>query len=411
MNIAMQRNIINSILLLTLACLISCDSAGTDGSDSTVSSGKAAYLIDITEPFATDSLISPRELLTNVEYIKLKSPNKFFLTEAKKILELDYKLFILDKNKKIVVAYDLAGNFIGQVGKKGTGPQEYRSVMDFAVDPKNNSILIFSSADQSILEFTSDLTFRKKIRINAFASQMSLLTSGNFAFYTYFDHDGANILIYNREGKQIGSRIPYPKNGNYTPMNYTGFLVGDFYTYPLSSTIFRLEENKPTDSEKFEIVIPNRWPEDKKFAHDEFLNSPWTKRIVLSKFSIGNKANELLFYYFYEENGNAGIALGAKLSSGQVFGHFNLKHGFKSHSDQFFKLFFIGPYNLPTFSESSGYYYTAATNERMEEFYSGDQHTALNEIKQIDYNLYKVLKESSASENPILMRFKLRKEL
>ena len=406
-----MRNIINSILLLSLTYQISCDSAGTDGSDSTVSSDKAAYLIDVTEPFATDSLISPRELLTAVEYIKLASPEKFFLTEAKKILELDNKLFILDKNKKIVVAYDLQGNFIGQVGKKGLGPQEYQSVMDFVVDQKRNSILIFSSADQAILEFDSDLTFKRKNRFNIFASQMSLLASGNIAFYTYFDYGGSNILVYNPEGEQIDSRMPYPKKGNYTPMDYSGFIIGDYYTYPLSSKIVRLEEGKRNDPEVFEIKVPNMRQEEKKFEHTEFLSGPWLEHNILCKFSIGKDADELLFYYSYKEKGISGFTLGVKLPSGQVFGHLNLKHGFKTHSDQFVRLFFIGPYNLPTYSDASGYYYTAATNERMEEFYSGDKNSALNEIEQIDYNLYQVLKGSNASENPILMRFKLRKEL
>ena len=356
-----------------------------------------------------DSLISPRELLTNVEYIKLGSPEEFFLTEAKKILELDNKLFILDKNKKILVAYDLQGNFIGQVGKKGMGPEEYQSVYDFAVDPKRNSILIFSSADQTILEFDSDLSFKRKVRFNIYASHMSLLESGNNAFYTYFE-GSSNIPVYNFEGEQVDKRMPFPENGQYTPMSFTGFIVGDYYTYPLSSKIFRLEEGKGNDSEVFEINFPGRRQEEKKFEHAEFL-SHWLEDHILCKFSIGKDADELLFYYSYSEKGNQGFTLGAKLSNGQVFGHLNMKHGSKSRSDPFVRLFFVGPYNLPTYSNASGYYYTATTIESMDEFYSGDKNATLNEIEQIDYNLYKVLKELKDTENPILMRFKLRKEL
>ena len=133
--------------------------------------------------------------------------------------------------KKIVVAYDLQGNFIGQVGKKGMGPEEYQSVYDFAVDPKRNSILIFSSADQTILEFDSDLSFKRKVRFNIYASHMSLLESGNNAFYTYFE-GSSNIPVYNFEGEQVDKRMPFPENGQYTPMSFTGFIVGDYYTYP-----------------------------------------------------------------------------------------------------------------------------------------------------------------------------------
>jgi len=390
--------------LLGLSCLFGCNSNRVVDVDIT------PYLVDITKPSQFDSLISPRELLTNVEYIKLGSPEKFFLTEAKKILELDSKLFILDKNKKIVVAYDLQGNFIGQVGRKGFGPGEYKSVMDFDVDPKRNSVLIFSSAQQALLEYGSDLTFRKKIRVNIFASQISLLASGNIAFYSYFDEGNSNISIFNFEGEQVQSSMTYPKS-DLSPLDYTGFIDGNYYTYPLSSKILFLNEDGRKDSEVFEIKVPNMRKESKKFEHNDFLNAPWIERHILNRFSIGKDAKNFLFYYSFKENGNTGFTLGVKLNNGQNFGHLNLKHGWGSKSDPFGNLFFVGPYNLPTYSISSDRYYIAATNELMEYFYSGDESIVLSETKKIDRKLHSILAKSNASENPIVLRFKLKEEL
>uniref|UniRef100_UPI004048E12C BF3164 family lipoprotein n=1 Tax=Roseivirga sp. TaxID=1964215 RepID=UPI004048E12C len=182
-----------------------------------------SQLIDISSIRSTDILISPRNLMTDVEYIKLKSPEAFFLTEAQKILELDGKILILDKHKKVLVAYDLQGNFLGQVGQKGLGPEEYKSATDFAVDLSSRSIFIFSRGEQSILEFNSDLSFQRKLSINIWAFQMSVLKNQNLAFYAYFEEGNSNITILNQKGEVIDSRMAFPEGENYEVMDYTGF--------------------------------------------------------------------------------------------------------------------------------------------------------------------------------------------
>jgi len=366
--------------------------------------------INVTEAWVTDSLISPRVLFTDVEYIPLGSPDKFFLTEAKKILEMGNKVFILDANKKVVVAYDLQGNFINQVGKKGLGPEEYQTVMDIMIAPKRNSLLIFSAEDQSILEFDSDLAFKRKIRFNVFGLQASVLESGNIAFYSYFDQEGKNILIYDWEGQQVGGKMPYPQGRQYIPMDFSGSMCGNYYTYPLSSVIYKLEEFKENDTQAYEIFIPDMWPENKKFKHTEFVKGPYLAYNILSKFVINGNDSSVLFYYSYKEKGLPGFTLGARLASGQVFGHLNLKHGENNYSDPFVKLFFTGPYNLPTYNSSSGYYYMAPTNESLNGFFA-NRNAGLKEIKKIDYDLYKILEGAKDAENPFLMRFKLRQKL
>ncbi|PIQ49030.1 MAG: hypothetical protein COW03_06895 [Cytophagales bacterium CG12_big_fil_rev_8_21_14_0_65_40_12] len=390
-------------------CLILVFSGCAPKDGSTLDDG--SQLVDIFSIRSTDSLISPRSLMTEVEYIKLKSPEAFYLTDAQKMLELDGKILILDKNKQVLMAYDLGGNFLGQVGQKGLGPEEYKSATDFAVDLSSRSIFIFSRGEQSILEFNSDLSFRRKSRINTWAFQMSMLKNQNLAFYSYFEEGNSNITLFNQKGEVLDSRMAFPKGGNYEIMDYTGFLVDQYYSYPLSSKIYALGIDD-SDKEIFNIEFPNQLSEDKKFEHKEFLNgSAFMVEHILSNFAIGDNGNELLFYYTYKETGNSGFTLGVKLASGEIFGHLNLKHGRKDKSDPFVKLFFIGPYNIPVYSPASGYYYIATSNDTMDEYFYSDPSKALKEIKSLDSKLYEVLKESEELENPIIMRFKLKKRL
>jgi hypothetical protein len=205
--------------------------------------------------------------------------------------------------------------------------------------------------------------------------------------------------------------MPYPENDQYMPMDYTGFIVGNYYTYPLSSKIFKLEEDQPIDKAIAEVIFPDRWPEEKRYNHGDFLHAERSKHHTLSKFTTGNNAEEFLFFYSFRENNYRVYTLGARLASGQVFGHLDLKHGFKSSSDLFGKLFFRGPYSLPTFSSSSGYYYVSTDIESMTDLFYANKDNALKEIMQIDKELYEVLRQERDHETSIIMRFKLRKSI
>jgi hypothetical protein len=370
----------------------------------------ASFRIDLTS-FLERDRISPREIMADIKYIKLASPDTFFLTEARKLLSFNGKLIALDKNKKLLVAYDTIGNFLGQVGKRGLGPDEYQAIMDFDVDWSGNRLVAFSSADQAVLLYDSELNFQKKIRINTYASQMSVLESGHLAFYGYPEGGGPNIKVYSMLGKHLYDFMEFPK-GDYVPMNYTGFISGNYFTYPLSGTIYRWDEAGNRAVEGYTITIPDGYPEESRFNHHSFMNTPMFSKNnnILTRFTIGGKFNdELLFYYSYKRGGETGFTLGVKLSGGQVFSHHHLKHGVKDQSDLFVRLFFTGPYNLPVYSKSTDYYYTAATVESMEYLYDSNKKSILlDEIKTTDSLLHELIQNIKENDNPLVLRFRLK---
>lgn len=372
---------------------------------------RPAQKIDVAAIEETDRLIAPRDLLIDVEYIVLNQLDSFFLTSARKILEFDEKLLILDGNKEELAAYEMNGNLIGRVGKKGRGPEEFMSATDFAVDAARGKILIFSRTDKALIEYNSDLSFSRKIRLDAWAFQMSLLKSGHIALYTnYSGEDENNILIFDLNGNRLDGRMPYPNDREYIPIDYTGFILGNYYTYPLSNKIFKINEDSGQDSVAFEIEFPGRREEEKKFEVNDFLDRRnWMQHHILAKFTVGTDAEEVLFYYSYRSGNETGYSLGVKLASGEVFGHRNLKHGFKENSDPIVRMFFLGPYNLPTYSSTTDSYYVATDIEVLTEYVYNDKETSLTEIQRIDTVLFKTLTALKDIETPVIMKFKLKK--
>jgi hypothetical protein len=369
-------------------------------------------VIDFINVKKLDSLISPRELMKDVEFINLKTPESFKLTFASKIQKINEKFLVLDAKKKLLFAFDNTGNFIGQVGKKGEGPQEYKEVTDFNINPNSMEINIFSRADHAILQFDSNLSFKKRIKLNNWASQFGILDSGNFAFYSFLgEEEGSsfNINIYNSAGKKLDQRMKIPPIENEIAMNYSGFINNEFYSYPLSSKIFKIQENKGNDSLVYIINFPNKFEEEDIFDFGSYLNPKNNiKKNILSKFEIGNNG-EFLCYYEFKEGSSNGYTLGIRLANGETFGHLNMKHASENKADIYVRMFFIGPYNIPSYSPLENCYYIASNIDAISVYYKEIKET-INK-KEISEGHFLELLESTDLEETILMKFKLKESL
>ncbi|MGE0932534.1 6-bladed beta-propeller [Peijinzhouia sedimentorum] len=393
--------------LLGFLLLISCKSENAiEG---------APEVIDINDYTKTDSLLSIRSLLEDVSYIQLKGADTFFLSNTKKILEIDNKLIIHDKNKEVLVAYDLEGNFLGQVGAKGEGPEEYKQVTDFDIHPQRNSIIIYSRGDQSFLEYDHSLKFIQKVRVGFWGMHMSVLESGNLAFFKDPESGSNNIAIYDIEATKIEETMPFPvgENNEYILSDFSGFLKGGFYNYPFSSEILKLQEGEGLDQVYFQINFPNMRSEEKKFAHMEYFNQDLQleNNGILWHYTVGENKKELIFYYSYKIGNGYGNTIGIKNESGQIFGHFNLKHGGPDKADEFLKLFFWNSYNIPNYSSSTNYYYSASTQEGLDYLHRIEKDTFLEGLKSIDMNLYNTLKDAKDVDNPIVMKFRFKSKI
>lgn len=391
------------ILLIT-----SCYSGNNNSDSQKDQDSLEIQILDVSSTGDFTPLISPKELFKEIDYIRLESPDTLQLTVAYKILELRDKLIVLDGNKKALFAYDLKGKFIGQVGKKGGGPGEYRQVSDFDIDYDKRQIVLYARADKAIFWFDEELKFVERKRIDAWGNQLSILESGSIAIYSYMDSkdDPFNIRIYDKSGNLIGKNMSFPQeDGQLAVPDFSGFIRGNYFTYPYSSVIYRINEDQSTEFPVFEVEFPNRMAEEKRFDHMGFLNGRFAEHI-LGKFEMGKSGSEALFYYSKKTKTSYAFTLGVSLANGQVFGHRQLKHGEKGKDDIYVMLFFRGPYSLPTYSASSGYFYVARNLESVSFFYK-DILERREELKTSDRKLYDLLDQIEDLEDPIIMKFKL----
>ena len=369
-------------------------------------------VIDFEKVVKTDSLISPRALFSEADFILLKTADSLKITIASKIRDIGDKLFILDQKRSVVFAFDKVGNFLGLVGNRGEGPEEFDEVTDF--DVFENQIYIYSRGDFSVYVFNvSTFEFIRTVKFDDWGAQISVLNSGNLALYSYLieGEDQFNINIYSPDGVLLDKKMAYAEDGNYQAMNYTGFINGNYYTYPLSSIIYKIVEGSEVDSTTYDINFPGRFPESSSSNYMEFKESERNKRNsnILTKFELGVNG-EFICYYHFREGSSNGFTLGVRLSSGQKFGHLNMKHAAKGKFDDvYLQMFFKGPYNMASYSQESERFFIASNMESVGIY----QDYIVDFIKSssvYDEGLLNILKQTDLEET-IVMSFKLKNSL
>ncbi|WP_100630009.1 6-bladed beta-propeller [Algoriphagus formosus] len=370
-----------------------------------------AELIDFEKVEETDSLLSPRYLFSETEFLLLKTPDSLRLTVAGKIRELNKNILILDQKKNIVFVFDEKGEFISLVGSKGEGPSEFKEVTDF--DVKGDKVYLFSRADFAIFKFNSDLVFEEKIKVDEWGLQMSVLNTGHYALYSLLveGDDEFNINVIDNEGSILEKRMIFDRAGDFEGLDYSGFINGEFYTYPLSSYIYKINEGGKFDSLKYEINFPQKFPEEDIFNWTTFQENSLAKHNnnILTKFEFGLNG-EFICYYGFREGTSNGYTLGIRLASGQKFGHKNLKHAAKDKFDDIYlQMFLKGPYNIPYYSKENGQFFVASNTQSVGIYFDYIVDIITSE-RVYDKDLLQILKSTDLEES-IIMKFKLKERI
>ncbi|MDD4515173.1 6-bladed beta-propeller [Massilibacteroides sp.] len=147
----------------------------------------------------------------DIKYIPLETTPECLLSNELQIYCGDY-VFVGDQKTQLFFRFDLAGNLLNQIGKKGNGPGEYSGAMFFHVNESDESVYIVSVPDRNLYKYTYDGRFIKKIPIEE-SSWTIAMDENNIYYYNNY---------YNRikKNKNIFELFKVDKNGkviNKTP--------------------------------------------------------------------------------------------------------------------------------------------------------------------------------------------------
>jgi|GEM_PF-3121057 hypothetical protein len=157
----------------------------------------------------------------SIKYIPLETQDSILVGSIDKIVTRNNKIYILDKMTETIFCFNIEnGKFLYKLNKKGNGPNEYFSVMDFNVN-EDEEIVIYSS-NQGLL-FYDNNRFVKKIDLSIIASDFYIdrkdtiyFHLGRFPNQTIFQEFPKQYrLIKTVKDTIIDKYLPYEYNDYY----------------------------------------------------------------------------------------------------------------------------------------------------------------------------------------------------
>ncbi len=149
----------NRYFLLPILCLL----AGCRGGGKTEDRG----IVDLYS--YKDDQIDYFALVDTTSYrvVKLETTEASLIGEISKVEVVGDRILVLDRmGSKTVMMFDLEGNFIRQIGRRGRGPGEYISAENFVLDHENGYIIVSDYGTPKQMFYDLDGRFIKDYRLS-----------------------------------------------------------------------------------------------------------------------------------------------------------------------------------------------------------------------------------------------------
>lgn len=187
-----------SIVLISLAAL-NCRNEGT------ISYNSIQINPDKAKP------INLNELFERIELIPLETTTESLIASCNKLVEHNSKYFILDLNQHTVIAFNNQGKFLFNTKSfRGFGPKEYRTLVDFDINIRNNTLELLDAPAQKIKIYDLDGNYVDEIQLSTELlplSHFKVLSDDVYLFYTKsVQRRKESVLFYSVQEKKVLNR-------------------------------------------------------------------------------------------------------------------------------------------------------------------------------------------------------------
>ena len=171
-----------------------------------IDGSNAIHITVGSENFQEQILFS--QLFDSIEHIVLENSDDWIIGTIDNIYYYNNRFFILDGMQHILFAFARDGTLLWKINRRGQGPGEYHSILNFAVYQDNLYLLV---APWRLLKFDLNGNFMADFQINAFGSSF-MMSAERLYLYTcnqtsvYGNH---TLLILDERGQNFkGGAIP-----------------------------------------------------------------------------------------------------------------------------------------------------------------------------------------------------------
>ncbi|MFA5849392.1 MAG: 6-bladed beta-propeller [Bacteroidales bacterium] len=143
----MKNLIILYKIALLSVCIIVLASCSEKKSD------KDIRIIDIAGAIGKGRIVDLSEIAKEIKYIPLETTDSSLLGDINSIFYENGHIYMCDYNARSIKVFDSTGKYVSKIDRYGRGPEEYTSMYDFHVIPKNGNVTIISSELGALNEY------------------------------------------------------------------------------------------------------------------------------------------------------------------------------------------------------------------------------------------------------------------
>jgi len=150
-------------------------------------------------------------ILNIAEIISLETRAESLIIKIDKLIMAFDHFFVFDRSQHEVFKFDLSGNFMNKVNKKGTGPEEFEVIYDMIINPSDGNIELLSP-DGTVYIYDQEGNYINKFGIPDVLSvhKFEYISKDLLAFYSINHQAEYNLWVYSRSKKGYLSKYKSP---------------------------------------------------------------------------------------------------------------------------------------------------------------------------------------------------------
>ena len=170
-------------------------------------------VMDIKVSVSGDNTVSIHSLnlIQAIDIVPLLSDDDF-VGNIDKIVSCDTLLYLMDRDNQMVWVYDVHGQHISTINKKGHGADEYVQLTDIFIDKENETLNLLSRTEKKLLLFDlSGKNFLGQKKLPKTFTSMTKVPGGYVGYmgnYSEDERQSDNLWVLNDRLEILGSGDP-----------------------------------------------------------------------------------------------------------------------------------------------------------------------------------------------------------
>lgn len=241
------KNILLIICTLTVGILLAASCAN----NKMKSEGEIVIHANTSKAGILDYGDFEKDFITRIEYTALETIDESLIGNIEKVYLHKDNIIVFDLKPNRILLFGKNGKFIRQIGRQGSGPDEYSRLNDVFFEESTGLIYAHERLKNMIFVYNLEGEIEDRIK-PGFTFNSFCKTEDGFWLYTCFarnNPNGYNLMLVDNSMQTMKGGW-FPQNPNFVNVERMNRFRLDsngaaYFTYPTSNNIYRLNNAMP----------------------------------------------------------------------------------------------------------------------------------------------------------------------